>query len=69
MDTLNNLRGHLLIAMPGLNDPNFDHTVTYILEHNEGGAFGLIINRLIDLDMSDVMQQLSITSTNPILNL
>ncbi len=69
MDTSNNLRGHLLIAMPGLNDPNFDHTVTYILEHNEGGAFGLIINRPIDLDMSDVMQQLSITSTNPTLNL
>jgi putative transcriptional regulator len=69
MDTSTNLRGHLLIAMPGLNDPNFDHTVTYILEHNEGGAFGLIINRPIDLDMSDVMQQLSITSTSQTLNL
>jgi putative transcriptional regulator len=64
MSTSDNLRGHLLIAMPGLNDPNFDHTVTYLLEHNSGGAFGLIINRPIDLDMGDILSQLNITSTN-----
>ena len=68
MNTSDNLRGHLLIAMPGLNDPNFDHTVTYLLEHNAGGAFGLIINRPIDLDMGDILSQLNITSTNPKLN-
>ncbi|MDG1462646.1 MAG: YqgE/AlgH family protein, partial [Gammaproteobacteria bacterium] len=38
MDTSNNLRGHLLIAMPSLTDPNFSHTVTYIVEHNEAGT-------------------------------
>lgn len=69
MDTSNNLRGHLLIAMPSLTDPNFSHTVTYIVEHNKAGTFGLIINRPIDLDMSDVMRQLSITSNNQALNL
>ena len=68
MSTSDNLRGHLLIAMPGLNDPNFDHTVTYLLEHNTGGAFGLIINRPIDLDMGDILSQLNIPSTNPALN-
>lgn len=30
-----NLTHHFLIAMPGLNDPNFYHTVTYICSHNE----------------------------------
>jgi len=63
-DTLqpaNHLAGHLLIAMPGLNDPNFDHTVTYILEHNADGAIGLIINRPIGLDFGEVLDQLQLT--------
>jgi putative transcriptional regulator len=68
MSTSANLRGHFLIAMPGLNDPNFDHTVTYLLEHNEGGAFGLIVNRPIDLDMGDILSQLNIASTDPEFN-
>ncbi|MDG2155684.1 MAG: YqgE/AlgH family protein [Gammaproteobacteria bacterium] len=68
MNTGHNLRGHLLIAMPGLDDPNFDHTVTYLLEHNSEGAFGLIINRPIELDMGDILEQLKITSSDPQLN-
>lgn len=65
MKTADNFRGHLLIAMPGLDDPNFDHTVTYLLEHNSEGAFGLIINRPIELDMGDILEQLKITSCDP----
>lgn len=40
------LKGHFLMAMPGLRDPNFDQTVTVICEHNESGAMGIVINRL-----------------------
>ncbi len=68
MNTGHNLRGHLLIAMPGLDDPNFDHTVTYLLEHNSEGAFGLIINRPIELDMGDILEELKITSSDAQLN-
>ena len=68
MNTAHNLRGHLLIAMPGLDDPNFDHTVTYLLEHNSEGAFGLIINRPIELDMGDILEELKITSSDAQLN-
>jgi len=68
MDTADTLQGHLLIAMPGLNDPNFDHTVTYMLEHNEGGAFGLIINRPIEMDFGDILSQLSLESEDAALN-
>lgn len=39
------LKGHLLTAMPALNDPNFSKTVTCICEHSDEGAVGLIINR------------------------
>ncbi len=39
------LKGHFLMAMPGLTDPNFLKTVTCICEHSQDGAMGLVINR------------------------
>ena len=38
-------KGRLLVATPPLEDPNFDRTVVYVLEHHEAGALGVIINR------------------------
>ncbi len=64
MDETTYLTGHLLIAMPSMADPNFHHTVTYICEHNEHGALGLIINRPLDIDLGEVFQQLSLASTS-----
>jgi putative transcriptional regulator len=43
-----NLKGHLLLAMPGLMDPNFYRTVTLICEHTREGAMGVIIDRPLD---------------------
>ena len=40
------LRGHFLVAMPALADPNFSQTVTCICEHNWEGAVGIVINRV-----------------------
>jgi len=40
------LKGQLLIAMPRLNDPNFFQTVSFICEHTQAGAVGIIINRV-----------------------
>ena len=55
-----NLTNHFLIAMPGLADPNFYKTVTYICAHNEDGAMGIVINRPLDLMLGDVFSQLSL---------
>ena len=41
------LTGRMLVAAEKLLDPNFTHTVIYLLEHNAKGAVGLIINRVI----------------------
>jgi len=38
-------KGRLLLATPPLEDPNFDRTVIYVLEHHEDGAIGLVLNR------------------------
>jgi len=55
------LKGHVLIAMPGLADPNFVQTVTCICEHTEQGAMGIVVNRLHDgLFARDIFEELSI---------
>ena len=59
------LTNHFLIAMPGLRDPNFFHTVTYICEHSDQGAMGLVINRPMDLQLADILEQLNIQVTDP----
>jgi putative transcriptional regulator len=40
-----NLTNHFLIAMPNMADPNFSRTLTYICEHDEKGALGIVVNR------------------------
>ncbi len=40
------LKGKLLIAMPGMTDPNFHRSVICISEHNTDGAVGIVINNI-----------------------
>jgi putative transcriptional regulator len=61
------LTGQLLIAMPAMLDPNFRQTVTYICEHSEEGALGLVINRPLDIDLGRIFEQLSMEPTDPAL--
>jgi putative transcriptional regulator len=41
--------GQFLVAEPSLEDPNFEKSVVLIIRHGDGGAFGLIINRFVEL--------------------
>jgi putative transcriptional regulator len=59
------LTGHLLIAMPAMADPNFTRTVTYICEHNENGALGIVVNRPLDMDMAEIYEQLALNTADP----
>jgi putative transcriptional regulator len=60
-----NLTNHFLIAMPGLADPNFYHTVTYLCAHNDEGAMGIIINRPMELQLGEILGQMDITASHP----
>jgi putative transcriptional regulator len=60
MDTAEYLTNHFLIAMPGLADPNFYHTVTYICEHNDNGALGIVINRPLTTRLGEIFDHLEI---------
>jgi putative transcriptional regulator len=56
-DTLTN---HFLIAMPGMGDPFFARTVTYLCQHSVEGALGIVLNRPSELTLVDVMDQMKI---------
>jgi len=56
-----NLTHHFLIAMPGMADPHFARTLTYICEHNDQGALGLVVNRPIDMTLSALFERLSLS--------
>lgn len=55
------LGGQILIAMPGMGDPRFEHSVILVCAHSEDGAMGLIINKPVpDLSFDSLVDQLSI---------
>lgn len=58
------LQSQLLIAMPGLGDPYFDHTVTLICQQNKNGCFGLTINRPTEVTVEELFEQLDIPTKN-----
>lgn len=54
-----NLTNHFLIAMPAMTDPFFAKSLTYVCEHNEEGAMGIVINRPISLTLSELFAQIN----------
>ena len=62
----NSLCDHFLISMPHLRDSNFDHTLTYICEHNDQGAMGLVVNRPLELSFEEILKHLKIEDIDPV---
>ncbi len=54
------LKNHFLIALPSLEDPNFSRSVTYLCEHSDEGAMGLVINRPASLSLADILDHMEI---------
>ncbi len=58
------LTGQLLIAMPSMRDARFARTVIFMCAHNQNGAMGLVINRLVGaITFPDLLDQLGIQKT------
>jgi putative transcriptional regulator len=55
-----NLTQHFLLAMPAMTDPHFAKTLTFICEHNEQGALGVVVNRPIDMTLHALLEQIEI---------
>jgi len=58
------LKHHRLLAMPGLAGEYFGNTITYVCEHNDDGAMGIMVNRPMDLTVGALLEQLGIDATD-----
>jgi putative transcriptional regulator len=58
-------KGRLLLATPPLEDPNFDRTVVYVLEHHEEGALGVVLNRPTDEELEEPLDRWIDLQTEP----
>lgn len=56
---MDSLQGHLLVASPDLRDPNFHHTVVLLVQHNDDGALGLVLNRPLDVRLRQVWNRVN----------
>lgn len=59
------LTGRLLVATPLLVDPNFRRTVVLILDHDEDGSLGVVVNRPTTIDVASVLEQWAELTTAP----
>ena len=59
------LAGRLLVAMPGMLDPNFSRTVVLMVEHSQEGAVGLVLNRPTQADLLDHLPGWWSAAVNP----
>jgi putative transcriptional regulator len=57
------LTNHFLIAMPSMADPNFAKSLTFICEHNEQGALGVVVNRPIDMNLAALFERIELKLT------
>ena len=64
MSERNSIDGYLdnqmLVAMPGMQDPNFARSVTLLCQHSDEGAIGITINRESDYTLGEILDQLAI---------
>jgi putative transcriptional regulator len=56
-EPMTSLKGHLLVADPGLLDPNFARAVLLMFEHDKSGAAGVILNRPTAATVTDISEQ------------
>lgn len=58
------LTNQFLIAMPQLADPNFFQSVTYICQHDEEGALGIIINHPLEMELNEIFEHMAVTPSD-----
>lgn len=56
MTQVTSLTGRLLVATPALADPNFDRAVVLLLDHDEDGSLGVVLNRPTPVDVGDILE-------------
>lgn len=57
-NTLPPARGRLLVSGPYLADPYFRRTVVLLCAHDGEGSFGFVLNRFLEMDITDIMENM-----------
>ncbi|MEE2035073.1 YqgE/AlgH family protein [Rhodococcus chondri] len=57
--------GSLLVSSAELSEPTFRRTVVYVVEHNEAGSFGVVLNRISDTAVDAVLPQWADLAVEP----
>jgi putative transcriptional regulator len=64
------LKGHFLVAMPGMGDERFHESVIYIVGHGDEGAMGLVVNRPVeDMHFADILEELELGKKDEMIHL
>jgi putative transcriptional regulator len=58
MTSPSSLAPGLLLAMPQLQDPNFNRSVVLMIEHGDGGSFGLVVNQPSPIKAVELLESL-----------
>ncbi|MGL5784568.1 MAG: YqgE/AlgH family protein [Alphaproteobacteria bacterium] len=60
------LTGSLLVAMPHISDARFHKSLVFVCGHDENGAMGLVVNRVLEeITLKDLFQQMNM-ETSPV---
>jgi putative transcriptional regulator len=54
---------HFLIAMPSMQETSFSQSVTYICEHSERGAMGIVINNPMPMTLHEIFTQMNLNDS------
>ncbi|WP_190020518.1 YqgE/AlgH family protein [Streptomyces hiroshimensis] len=65
MSEVSSLTGRLLVATPALADPNFDRAVVLLLDHDEEGSLGVILNRPTPVGVADILESWAALAGEP----
>lgn len=65
MTEVSSLTGRLLVATPALADPNFDRAVVLVLDHDEEGSLGVILNRPTPVGVGDILEPWASLAVEP----
>lgn len=62
------LKHHFLLAMPELTGDYFGDSLTYICEHNDEGAMGLIVNRPTTISLTELLAHLHLPTDRTLID-
>lgn len=57
--------GRLLVATAAIGDPNFERSVVLLLDHDEDGSLGLVLNRPSELSAAEILPGWSDLTVDP----